>query len=115
MQNKASAADFKAEKFSKLSHLFLNGQVIVEHTVLTWHVGKPVLWRATSLSFKNLLSTFYSECFCKLNSEGELNSYCPADFRAFSPRQNTNLCAYWQFLQLSVKEMPFKIEIFLSL
>lgn len=43
MQNKASAADFKAEKFSKLSHLFLNGQVIVEHTVLTWHVGKPVL------------------------------------------------------------------------
>lgn len=63
LQNKVRVADFKAEKFSKLSHLLLSGQVIVEHTVLKWHVGEPVLPRATSLSFKNLLSTFYSECF----------------------------------------------------
>lgn len=63
LQNKFNVADFKAEKFSKLSHLLLSGQVIVEQTVRKWHMGEPVLPRATSLSFKkNLLSIFYSEC-----------------------------------------------------
>lgn len=66
LQNKVSVADFKAEKFSKLSHLFLNGRVVVEHAVLMWHVGEPVLPRATSLSFQNLLSAFYSECFLQV-------------------------------------------------
>lgn len=32
LQNKFNVADFKAEKFSKLSHLLLSGQVIVEQT-----------------------------------------------------------------------------------
>lgn len=62
LQNKFNVADFKAEKFSKLSHLLLSGQVIVEQTVRKWHMGEPVLPRATSLSFKNLLTIFYSEC-----------------------------------------------------
>lgn len=62
LQNKFNVADFKAEKFSKLSHLLLSGQVIVEQTVRKRHVGEPVLPRAPSLSVKNLLSIFYSEC-----------------------------------------------------
>lgn len=60
MQRKVRAAGSKAEKFSRLSHLFLNGRVLVEYTVpLTWHVGEPVLPRATLLSFKNLLSRMF--------------------------------------------------------
>lgn len=66
MQRKVRAADCKAEKFSRLSHLFFSGRVTVKHTVLTWRVGEPVLPRATLLSFKNLLSTFYSECFLQV-------------------------------------------------
>lgn len=93
LQNKVSVADFKAEKFSKLSHLFLSGRVVVEHAVLMWHVDEPALPRATSLS-KTFYQPFIQNVFCKLHSEGELNSYCLADFRVFSPRQNTNLCAY---------------------
>lgn len=92
-----------AEQFSKLAHLLLSEQVIVGHAVFRCHVGGSVLLKATSLCFKNLLSTFYPD------SEGELNSYCLADFRVFSPQDKTLICVHSDSsLQLPVKEMPFR-------
>lgn len=65
--------------------------------------------------FKTFYQPFIQNVFCKLNSEGELNSYCLADFRVF-PQDKTLICVHIDnSLQLSVIEMPFKITIFLSL
>lgn len=73
LQNKFNVADFKAEKFSKLSHLLLSGQVIVERTVRKWHMGEPVLQEQLH-ALKTFYQSFIQNVVCKLNSEGELNS-----------------------------------------
>lgn len=94
LQNKVSVADFKAESFSTLSHLLLNGRVVVKQTVLCGTWASQFYQEQLHSLFKTFYQPFIQNVFCKLNSEGELNSYCLADFRVFPPRQNTNLCAY---------------------